>query len=265
MLYWTQSPFLIWFIPLSQLPTFCLLLKTCSVVLSLSSFPMHSCHAEGTSSSRSNYLFLPERNSALIFKTAMSVRATSIETIKLYHWRSSSARKAPECLGDKQWGLRLPTSLRFDGTPESLSIVSHGLLWKTIHSSALYFLYLRSKKAVGLWAWMSPWSLSLTHVSKWCLVPGISLGCNLERISRQNREKVLARISLHRFTCVRVPPQARAQARAPAELGGEQCRAMKQEKRSHPCWYKDLDTWFRKWVPFVYKIWQEISCFRGKT
>lgn len=96
-------------------------------------------------------------------------------------------------------------------------------------------------------------------MSKLCLVPGISLGCNLERIFRQNREEVLARNSLHWSTCVRVPQQARTQALAPAGLGGEQCRAMKQEKRSHPCLCEDLDAWFQKWIPFVYKIWQEIS------
>lgn len=119
MLYWSQSPFLVWLTPLSQFLIICLLLRTHSVVFSLS---MYSCHAEGTSSSRSNYLFLPERNSALISKTTMSVlchlhrdnKATPL-TKQLSPWI------APEDPGDRQWGLRLPSSLRFD-TLLSLSV-----------------------------------------------------------------------------------------------------------------------------------------------
>lgn len=133
MLYWSQASFLIWFIPLSLLPTFCLLLKTCSVVLSLSSFPMHSCNAEGTSSSRSNYLFLPERNSALIFKTTMSVRATYIETIELYHWRSSSLQgKHLSVLGTGNGGWDCPAPLGLTALPSlsgSLAKVFFGRLF----------------------------------------------------------------------------------------------------------------------------------------
>lgn len=122
MLYWSQSPFLIWFTPLSQLPTFCLLLRTCTVVLSLSSFPTHSCHAEGTPSSRSNYLFLPERNSALIFKMTMSVSCHLHRDNKAILLKEQlSARKAPSVLGtgNESWDCPVPLGLM---TLPSLSV-----------------------------------------------------------------------------------------------------------------------------------------------
>lgn len=174
MLYWSQSPFLIWFTPLSQLPTF--------VYYSEHALWFSLCPPSQRTPAMQWGPHLPERNSALIFKTTM-FHATYIETIKPHHWRSSSLQRKHRMFGDRQWVLRLPSSFRFDSTPKSLSIISHGLLWKTSFFS--YFLCLRCKKAVGLWAWMSPWSLRLTQVSKWCLVLGISIGCNWERISRQ--------------------------------------------------------------------------------
>lgn len=130
MLCWSQSLFahLVYSSPNSQLPVYHSDRLCGSLLFLPPNFPMHSCHAEGTSSSQSNCLFLPERSSALTFKTTLfglrhSYRDNEATPLK----ERPCARRAPGCLGDRPWGLRLPSSLGFDGTPESFRVNSNGL------------------------------------------------------------------------------------------------------------------------------------------
>lgn len=109
----------------------------------------------------------------------------------------SSTRKVPGYLGKRQWRLRLcPAPL------VSMAFPSLSVPLVMVYFGRQFILQLFTScisdprsRLVALWAWMSPWSLSLIHVSKLCLVPGTSLRGNLERISSQNRKKELARIS----------------------------------------------------------------------
>ena len=249
LLCWSPSPFS--YPTCSSLPNSCLSLRPHCGVLSLPSFPVHSCPAQRTSSSRSNQPSLSERNPALIFEMTTEFPANHKETIKPSLQEQHICEESAWASLGEAVGPRLCPA---DGTSETLCHYLPSLEDAVLQLS---FLYPRSKKWVAFWAHTCFLETSACvkapiHVSKLCLVPGTSLECNLARISRLNRKKVLACVSF-RLTHMSGPDP-----KPESLLAG--WRAVK----GHGAGEKEssllLQTWFQKWVPFIYKIKENCTC-----
>lgn len=127
---------------------------------------------------------------------------------------------------------------------------SHGILWKAIHPAVVFPLFQIQKAncSLGSDVFLKP---QPKICIKLCLVPGTSLGHNLKRISRQNRKKMLVRISSGFAHVSGGPATGQIPSPCPCWAGWREVQGSVAGERESPLFVQTWTHDFRNGSPLV--------------